>query len=204
MRCCSTRADEPTHTRVRVRARCRPPASATSIRDDSVPATWSMGRAARDAYLEARLGVEPFTPEFTAEELRALARGRRAPVKVVPARPAADRRSRQHLRRRGAVPGQDPSTASRRQAHARPLAGAPRRDRGGAPGRDRREGRVDRRFPPHRRRPRIVPGPLPDPPAAPASRACGAADTVRKIVVGGRGTYVCEHCQIRPRRRKSR
>ena len=30
---------------------------------------------------------------------------------------------------------------------------------------------------------------------------CGT--TVRKIVVGGRGTYVCEHCQIRPRRRKS-
>jgi formamidopyrimidine-DNA glycosylase len=24
---------------------------------------------------------------------------------------------------------------------------------------------------------------------------------VRKIVVGGRGTYVCEHCQPRPRRR---
>jgi fructose/tagatose bisphosphate aldolase len=28
---------------------------------------------------------------------------------------------------------------------------------------------------------------------------CGT--TVRKIVVGGRGTYVCEHCQPRPRSR---
>jgi formamidopyrimidine-DNA glycosylase len=29
--------------------------------------------------------------------------------------------------------------------------------------------------------------------------ACGTA--IRKLVVGGRGTYVCEHCQRRPRRR---
>ncbi len=28
---------------------------------------------------------------------------------------------------------------------------------------------------------------------------CGR--TIRKIVVGGRGTYVCEHCQRKPRRR---
>ena len=39
------------------------------------------GREARDAYLGARLGVEPFTPEFTAANLRSQARGRRAPVK---------------------------------------------------------------------------------------------------------------------------
>jgi formamidopyrimidine-DNA glycosylase len=24
---------------------------------------------------------------------------------------------------------------------------------------------------------------------------------IRKLIVGGRGTYVCEHCQPRPRRR---
>ncbi len=29
--------------------------------------------------------------------------------------------------------------------------------------------------------------------------SCGRA--IRKIVVAGRGTYVCEHCQPRPRRR---
>src|SRR5918999_2304085 len=37
--------------------------------------------AVRD-YFEARLGVEPLEPEFTYDALRALARGRRAPVKA--------------------------------------------------------------------------------------------------------------------------
>src|ERR1700692_440104 len=39
------------------------------------------GAAARDAYLAARIGGEPFTPQCTAAHLRALARGRRAPIK---------------------------------------------------------------------------------------------------------------------------
>ena len=39
------------------------------------------GAAARDAYLGARLGVEPMTPAFTAAYLREQARGRTAPVK---------------------------------------------------------------------------------------------------------------------------
>jgi formamidopyrimidine-DNA glycosylase len=34
-----------------------------------------------------------------------------------------------------------------------------------------------------------------------ACQRCGG--TVRKIVVGGRGTYVCEHCQPRPRQTAS-
>ncbi len=29
---------------------------------------------------------------------------------------------------------------------------------------------------------------------------CGT--TIRKLVVGGRGTYVCERCQVKPRRRR--
>ena len=40
------------------------------------------GTPARDAYLAARLGVEPMTPEFTPEYLRRAARGRTAPVKA--------------------------------------------------------------------------------------------------------------------------
>ncbi len=40
------------------------------------------GEPALDAYLGARLGVEPFSEEFTPEHLRALARGSRAPVKA--------------------------------------------------------------------------------------------------------------------------
>jgi formamidopyrimidine-DNA glycosylase len=41
-----------------------------------------LGWDAREAYFEARLGVEPLSPDFTADALRALARGRRAPVKA--------------------------------------------------------------------------------------------------------------------------
>src|ERR671915_1318870 len=41
-----------------------------------------LGSEARDAYFDARLGLEPLSPDFTPEALRALARGRRAPVKA--------------------------------------------------------------------------------------------------------------------------
>jgi formamidopyrimidine-DNA glycosylase len=41
-----------------------------------------LGSEARDVYFDARLGVEPLDPDFTAEALRTLARGRRAPVKA--------------------------------------------------------------------------------------------------------------------------
>ena len=40
------------------------------------------GLPARDAYLGERLGIEPMTPEFTTAHLRAMARGRTAPVKA--------------------------------------------------------------------------------------------------------------------------
>jgi formamidopyrimidine-DNA glycosylase len=40
-----------------------------------------LGAEARDAYFDARLGPEPLDPDFTTDALRALARGRRAPVK---------------------------------------------------------------------------------------------------------------------------
>ena len=41
-----------------------------------------LGPEARDAYFDARLGVEPLDADFTAAALRALARGRRQPVKA--------------------------------------------------------------------------------------------------------------------------
>src|SRR5215211_1290712 len=41
-----------------------------------------LGDDALDQYFRARLGVEPLSPDFTAEALRALARGRRLPVKA--------------------------------------------------------------------------------------------------------------------------
>src|SRR5919108_4962322 len=41
-----------------------------------------LGSDARDAYFDARLGLEPLGPDFTADALRALARGRKQPVKA--------------------------------------------------------------------------------------------------------------------------
>ena len=39
-----------------------------------------LGLDARDEYFDARLGPEPLGPDFTADALRAMAAGRRAPV----------------------------------------------------------------------------------------------------------------------------
>jgi formamidopyrimidine-DNA glycosylase len=41
-----------------------------------------LGHDALEDYFSARVGVEPLSPDFTAEALRALAHGRRAPVKA--------------------------------------------------------------------------------------------------------------------------
>ncbi len=41
-----------------------------------------LGEEALEDYFSSRLGVEPLSPDFTAEALRALAAGRRAPVKA--------------------------------------------------------------------------------------------------------------------------
>jgi formamidopyrimidine-DNA glycosylase len=42
----------------------------------------AIGSDAREAFIAARLGVEPLGPDFTADALRAAARGRRAPIKA--------------------------------------------------------------------------------------------------------------------------
>ena len=135
------------------------------------------GAAARDAYLAARLGVEPFTPEFTAAHLRELARGRTAPIKSF----VLDQR-------RIAGVGNIYADEALFRARIHPLraagtvtpaqwARAARRDRGGAGRRDRGQGRDDRRLPPRRRRARLVPGPVPRaPPRGRAVRAVRHAD----------------------------
>jgi formamidopyrimidine-DNA glycosylase len=158
------------------------------------------GSAARDAYLGARIGIEPMTPEFTTEHLRALARGRRAPVKsfVLDQRRIAGVgniyadealfRARIHpLRQAGALTrGQ---VAALRDAIEEALqAGIEAK---GATIDDFRHldgarGSFQDRFLVHRRE------------GEPCPR-CGTA--IRKLVVGGRGTYVCERCQPKPRRR---
>jgi len=157
-----------------------------------------VGAAARDAYLERRLGAEPFTPAFTAEHLRRLARGRTAPIKafildqrriagvgniyadealfragIHPLRPAGRLSAAQWSRLREAIEavlaaGIDAKGAS--IDDFRHLDGA--------------RGSFQDRFLVHTRAGQPCPG-------------CG--EPIAKIVVGGRGTYVCERCQPRPR-----
>ena len=156
------------------------------------------GAEARDAYLAARIGVEPFTDEFTTERLRALARGRRAPVKAflldqrrvagvgnIYADEALFRARIHPLRPVGRLTGTQ--LAQLRDAVEEALAAGIEAQ--GASIDDFRhidgaQGSFQDRFLIHLRE------------GEPCVR-CGRR--VRKIVVGGRGTYVCEHCQIRPR-----
>lgn len=159
-----------------------------------------LGRLQRDAYLAARLGPEPFTPEFTAAYLREAARGRIAPVKafvldqrriagvgniyadealfgagIHPLRPAGRLTPAQWERLKETI----------EQALAAGI------DAKGASIDDFRHvdgarGSFQDRFQIHLRE------------GEPCVR-CGGP--VRKLVVGGRGTYVCEHCQPKPRSR---
>jgi formamidopyrimidine-DNA glycosylase len=160
------------------------------------------GAGARDAYLAARLGVEPFTPTFTAAHLRAMARGRTAPIKSflldqrriagvgnIYADEALFRAHIHPLRSAGRLTG--PQWVRLRDAIEEALAAGI--EAKGASIDDFRHvdgarGSFQDRFLVHRREGEPCPG-------------CGA--TVRKIVVGGRGTYLCERCQPKPRARRS-
>jgi len=159
------------------------------------------GAVARDAYLDSRLGVEPFTPGFTAEHLRGLARGRRAPVKAF----VLDQRriagvgniyADEALFRAGIHPlraaGQLTAAQWQRVRDGIEEALAAGIEAKGATIDDFRHvdgarGSFQDRFLIHRREGKPCP-------------RCGRP--VRKIVAAGRGTYVCEHCQPKPRRRR--
>jgi formamidopyrimidine-DNA glycosylase len=156
------------------------------------------GETARDAYLATRLGVEPFTPEFTGGHLRGLARDRTAPVKAfvldqrriagvgnIYADEALFRAGIHPLRPAGRLTG--PQWGRLRDAIEDALAAGI--EAKGASIDDFRHvdgarGSFQDRFLVHRRE------------GEPCPR-CGRP--VRKIVVGGRGTYLCEHCQPKPR-----
>ena len=157
------------------------------------------GRGELDAFLDGRLGLEPFDPDFDAEHLWALARGSRTPVKsflldqkriagvgniyadealfrarIHPLRPAG-RLTRAQW---GAlVPAIVDTLAAGIDANGASIDDF--RDLDGA------RGSFQEQFLVHRHE------------GDPCPR-CGG--TVRKLVVGGRGTYVCERCQPRPRR----
>jgi formamidopyrimidine-DNA glycosylase len=157
-----------------------------------------LGADARDAYFDARLGVEPLGPDFTAEALRALARGRRAPVKaflltqeriagvgniyadealfrarIHPLRPVGTLRRPQLEALRGAVVESLEAGIDARGATIDDFRNA-----------DGARGSFQDRFLVHRRE------------GEPCPR-CGGP--IRKFRAAGRGTYACERCQRRPR-----
>ncbi|NLT07505.1 MAG: bifunctional DNA-formamidopyrimidine glycosylase/DNA-(apurinic or apyrimidinic site) lyase [Solirubrobacterales bacterium] len=157
-----------------------------------------LGDAARDAYFDARLGVEPLGPDFTPAALRELARGRRAPVKafllsqeriagvgniyadealfrarIHPLRPVGTLRAAQIEALHGAVVESLQAGIDARGASIDDF-----RHPDGA------RGSFQDRFLVHRRE------------GEPCPR-CGA--TVVKLRAAGRGTYVCPRCQRRPR-----
>ncbi|HLH65422.1 MAG TPA: bifunctional DNA-formamidopyrimidine glycosylase/DNA-(apurinic or apyrimidinic site) lyase [Solirubrobacteraceae bacterium] len=189
---------EPPHTRVRIALE----GGVRLVYDD--PRRFGTGHLLvgsdeLDRHLDARLGVEPLTPQFTAAHLRALARGRRAPIKsfildqrriagvgniyadealhlagIHPLRPAGSLRGAQIEALREAIVRALQSGIDARGATIddfRHVDGA--------------RGSFQDRFRVHRRE------------GLPCPR-CGTA--IVKLVVGGRGSYVCERCQPRPRR----
>jgi formamidopyrimidine-DNA glycosylase len=158
----------------------------------------ALGRAAHDAFFAARLGLEPFDEEFTTAHLHALARTSRAPVKAF----LLDQK-------RIAGVGNIYADEALFRARIHPLRPANRLTRTqvaalrdgvldslsagiaakGASIDDFRDpdgvaGTFQDRFLVHLRE------------GQPCTR-CGR--TVRKLRAAGRGTYVCEGCQPRPR-----
>jgi formamidopyrimidine-DNA glycosylase len=159
----------------------------------------ALGGDAHDAFFAARLGVEPLGPEFTGEYLRGLARTSRAPIKAFlldQKRVAgvgniyADEalfRARIHPLRPARQLTLTQCRALRDAVVESLQAGL---DAKGATIDDFRHpdgvsGSFQDRFLIHLRE------------GEPCVR-CGT--TVRKLRAAGRGTYVCERCQPRPRR----
>jgi formamidopyrimidine-DNA glycosylase len=160
----------------------------------------ALGGPALDAFLDARLGVEPLGADFTTEQLFLQTRNRRAPIKAVLldqrrvagvgniyANEALFRanihplREARHLRRAQIAALRDAVVAS---LQAGLNAGGATIDDFRHP--DGVEGAFQHEFLVHGRdgEPCFV---------------CGGE--VRKFVAAGRATYACETCQTRPRRR---
>jgi formamidopyrimidine-DNA glycosylase len=163
----------------------------------------ALGAAARDAFFDARLGVEPLDGELTGAALRRMARGRRAPVKAflldqrriagvgnIYADEALFRARIHPLRPAGSLTRAQCDTladAVRAALHAGIAAGGASID--DFRHADGVKGAFQDEFLVHLRR------------GEPCPR-CGTA--VVKFVAAGRGTYACERCQPRPRRRRAR
>jgi formamidopyrimidine-DNA glycosylase len=189
---------EPPHTRVRVLlSRGRRLAIVDPRRFGT--GELLLGSDAMESFFAARLGLEPFDERFTTEHLRTLARGSRAPIKALlldqrklagvgniyadealfragihPRRPAGRLTGAQHARLREAVVEALQAGIDARGATIDDFRHV-----------DGVRGSFQDQF--------LVYGRAGEPCAR-----CGAP--VVKMVVAGRGTYVCERCQARPRR----
>jgi formamidopyrimidine-DNA glycosylase len=158
-----------------------------------------LGSDALAEYFASRLGVEPLSPDFTADALRALARGRRQPVKaflLTQERVAGvgNIYADEALFRARIHPQRPVGTLRRSQVEALRDAVVETLEAGidakGASIDDYRqvdgaEGSFQDRFLVHTRE------------GEPCPR-CGT--TIQKLRAAGRGTYVCPRCQRRPRR----
>jgi len=160
----------------------------------------ALGRPALDAFFQARLGLEPLGPHFTSDHLFTLTRNRRAPIKAflldqrriagvgnIYANEALFRARIHPLRATGQL--KRSQVAALRDAVVGALSAG--LDAGGASIDDFRhpdgvKGAFQNEFLVHGRdgEPCLV---------------CGG--TVVKFVAAGRGTYACERCQAKPRRR---
>jgi formamidopyrimidine-DNA glycosylase len=199
---------EPLHTRVRIRLSPRRGGGRGQVRRLVVadPRRFGtgellLGEPALEEFLRARLGPEPLDADFTADDMRAALRGRRAPIKAVLldqrriagvgniyADEALFRAGIHPLREAGKLTGEQ--AARLRETVIEALeAGI---DARGASIDDFRhvdgvKGSFQDRFLVHLRQ------------GEPCT-ACGTP--IVKMVVAGRGTYVCESCQPRPRLRR--
>jgi formamidopyrimidine-DNA glycosylase len=158
-----------------------------------------LGDAARDEFFALRLGVEPLSREFTAGSMRALARGRTAPLKAF----LLDQRNvagvgniyaDEALHRAGIHPLRPAGKLSlgewERLCEAVVWALQAGIEARGATIDDFRHvdgvwGSFQDRFRVHRRQ---------------GEPCLGCGREIVKLRVAGRGTYVCERCQRRPRR----
>jgi len=198
---------EPQHARVRVELGPRGPGDRgvqVVICDPRRFGTGELllGSEALEAFLDQRLGLEPFDEGFTAEHLRGVMRGRRAPIKAmlldqrrvagvgnIYADEALFRAQIHPLRAAGSL------TVAQAERLRQGIVDSLRAgiDAHGASIDDFRhidgvKGSFQDRFLVHLR-------------AGEPCPRCGAE--IVKIVAAGRGTYVCESCQPRPRARRA-
>jgi len=194
---------EPAHTRVRLELGAPGVRRKLVIVDPRRFGTGELllGSSAVEEFFSARLGLEPFDEGFTGEHLRELARGRSAPIKAL----LLDQRriagvgniyADEALFRARIHPLRPAGSLSKAQ-YAALCDGVVEALRAGIDARgasiddfrhpDGVRGSFQDRFLVHLR----------------AGEPCGVCGReIVKLVVAGRGTYVCESCQPRPRLRR--